>query len=169
MVRLFPKAPPKSAMPLLGRSTRFCVSHLSCRFLRPLVETYPPISLSDRMLKLPLPLYLKSWLTVAEKIVARYMHRGRTDLSFSFCRPMGAEKVCLSYFLNPVRSRSLYYSPWAFYLPLFGTLINLGVLYWKRHSHPLNMVLLSTFTLMEAFTLGVVIAFYDTIIVLQAL
>jgi FtsH-binding integral membrane protein len=60
-------------------------------------------------------------------------------------------------------------STWAFYVPLFGTLINLGVLYWKRHSHPLNLVLLSTFTLMEAFTLGVVVAFFDNSIVLQAL
>ncbi|KAF8893485.1 inhibitor of apoptosis-promoting Bax1-domain-containing protein [Infundibulicybe gibba] len=49
---------------------------------------------------------------------------------------------------------------WSFYVPLFGTL---------RHSHPLNLVLLSTFTLMEAFTLGVVVAFYDNAIVLQAL
>ncbi|RDB25230.1 Bax inhibitor 1 [Hypsizygus marmoreus] len=58
---------------------------------------------------------------------------------------------------------------WAFYVPLFGTLVNLGVLYWKRHSHPLNFVLLSTFTLMEAFTLGVVVAFYENDIVLRAL
>ncbi|KAG6831766.1 hypothetical protein H0H92_007918 [Tricholoma furcatifolium] len=58
---------------------------------------------------------------------------------------------------------------WTFYVPLFGTLVNLGVLYWKRHSHPLNLVLLSTFTLMEAFTLGVVVAFYDNAIVMQAL
>ncbi|KIJ68051.1 hypothetical protein HYDPIDRAFT_83929 [Hydnomerulius pinastri MD-312] len=58
---------------------------------------------------------------------------------------------------------------WSFYVPLFGTLVNLGLLFWKRHSHPLNLVLLSTFTLMEAFTLGVVTAFYDNIIVLQAL
>ncbi|KAF8915582.1 inhibitor of apoptosis-promoting Bax1-domain-containing protein [Mucidula mucida] len=58
---------------------------------------------------------------------------------------------------------------WAFYVPTFLTLINLGVLFWKRHSHPLNLVLLSTFTLLEAFTLGVVVAFYDNAIVLQAL
>jgi FtsH-binding integral membrane protein len=58
---------------------------------------------------------------------------------------------------------------WAFYIPLFGTLVNLGLLYWKRHSHPLNFVLLSTFTLMEAFTLGVVVAFFDNVIVMQAL
>jgi FtsH-binding integral membrane protein len=59
--------------------------------------------------------------------------------------------------------------PWSFYVPLFGTLINLGFLYWKRHSHPTNLILLSTFTLLEAFTIGVVVAFYDTMIVLEAL
>ncbi|KAH9054262.1 UPF0005-domain-containing protein [Lactarius vividus] len=58
---------------------------------------------------------------------------------------------------------------WSFYVPLFGTLIVLGLLYWKRHSHPLNIGLLALFTLMEAFTLGVVTAFYDNVIVLQAL
>ncbi|KAF9567939.1 UPF0005-domain-containing protein [Agrocybe pediades] len=58
---------------------------------------------------------------------------------------------------------------WAFYVPLFGTLINLGLLFWKRHNHPWNLVLLSTFTLMEAFTLGISISFYQNIIVLQAL
>jgi len=58
---------------------------------------------------------------------------------------------------------------WAFYVPLFGTLINLGFLWWKRHSHPANLILLSTFTLMEAFTLGVTVAFFDNIVVLQAL
>jgi len=58
---------------------------------------------------------------------------------------------------------------WAFYIPLFGTLVNLGLLYWKRHSHPVNFVLLSTFTIFEAFTLGVVMAFYDNVVILQAL
>jgi protein lifeguard len=62
-----------------------------------------------------------------------------------------------------------HHSVWSFYVPLFGTLIVLGFLYWKRHSHPLNIALLSIFTLMEAFTLGVVTAFYDNVIVLQAL
>ena len=60
-------------------------------------------------------------------------------------------------------------STWSFYIPLFGTLVNLGLLYWKRHSEPLNYVLLSTFTLLEAFTLGVMTAFFDNETVLQAL
>ncbi|CAG7850912.1 Bax inhibitor 1 AltName: Full=BH3 domain-containing protein bxi1 [Serendipita indica DSM 11827] len=58
---------------------------------------------------------------------------------------------------------------WAFYIPLFGSLIFLGLLYWKRHSSPMNFVLLGVFTLMEAVTLGVAVAFYDNIIVMQAL
>jgi FtsH-binding integral membrane protein len=58
---------------------------------------------------------------------------------------------------------------WAFYIPMFGTLINLGLLFWKRHTHPWNFVLLSTFTLMESFTLGIAISFYPNVIVLQAL
>jgi len=58
---------------------------------------------------------------------------------------------------------------WLYYVPLFGVLVNLGLLYWKRHSHPLNLVLLSSFTLLEAFTLGVVVAFFDNVIVMQAL
>ncbi|KAF9241824.1 UPF0005-domain-containing protein [Melanogaster broomeanus] len=40
---------------------------------------------------------------------------------------------------------------WSLYVPLFGTLVNLGLLFWKP------------------FTLGVLTAFFDNIIVLQAL
>ncbi|KAH9485539.1 Bax inhibitor 1 [Psilocybe cubensis] len=58
---------------------------------------------------------------------------------------------------------------WIFYITLIGTLVNLGLLYWKRHTHPWNLVLLSTFTLLEASTLGVAISFYQTTLVLQAL
>ncbi|KAI0916405.1 hypothetical protein AcW1_008863 [Taiwanofungus camphoratus] len=58
---------------------------------------------------------------------------------------------------------------WSLYIPLFGTFVNLGLLYWKRHSHPSNLVLLSTFTLFEAFAIGVSTAFFNNVIVLQAL
>ena len=60
-------------------------------------------------------------------------------------------------------------SSWSFYVPLIGTLVNLGLLYWKRLDTPINYVLLSTFTLLEAFTLGISTAFFDNEIVLQAL
>lgn len=60
-------------------------------------------------------------------------------------------------------------NPWSYYTPMFGVFINLGLLYWKRHQHPLNLILLSTFTLLEAFTLGILCAYFDNTIVLQAL
>ncbi|KAJ7485866.1 UPF0005-domain-containing protein [Mycena latifolia] len=58
---------------------------------------------------------------------------------------------------------------WAFFIPLVGAFVNMGLLYWKRHTHPWNLVLLSTFTLAEAFTLGIAVAFYDNMVVLHAL
>lgn len=58
---------------------------------------------------------------------------------------------------------------WSFYVPMFLTFVNLGVLFWKRHAHPTNLILLSTFTLLEAFTLGVAMAFVDNVVILQAL
>jgi len=58
---------------------------------------------------------------------------------------------------------------WLFYVTMFGSLISLGLLYWKRHSFPTNFIFLSVFTIMEACTIGVAIAFYETTIVLQAL
>ena len=60
-------------------------------------------------------------------------------------------------------------SPWSYYTPMFGVFINLGLLYWKRHQHPLNLLLLSTFTLLEAFTLGILCAYFDNTVVIQAL
>ncbi|KIO22850.1 hypothetical protein M407DRAFT_245014 [Tulasnella calospora MUT 4182] len=58
---------------------------------------------------------------------------------------------------------------WAFYTAMIGSFVTLGLVWWKRHSHPINLVLLSAFTLCEAFTVGLVVGFYDQIVVLQAL
>ncbi|KAG9017500.1 hypothetical protein FRB90_001093 [Tulasnella sp. 427] len=58
---------------------------------------------------------------------------------------------------------------WSFYTAMVGSFVTLGLLWWKRHSHPTNLVLLSAFTLCEAFTVGLIVGFYDQIVVLQAL
>lgn len=102
--------------------------------------------------------------------VARHLHSRRRHFAVGFCDRLGTDavRILLSTLLLDVLI-VVYHSSWSFYVPLFGTLINLGLLYWKRHSHPLNFVLLSTFTAMEAFTLGVMVAFFDNLLVLQAL
>ncbi|CAO1616908.1 unnamed protein product [Sympodiomycopsis kandeliae] len=58
---------------------------------------------------------------------------------------------------------------WAFLVPLFGSLVTMGFLFWKRHSHPLNLGLLGLFTLLESLALGSVVTYVDQLVVLQAL
>ncbi len=57
---------------------------------------------------------------------------------------------------------------WAFIVPLIGSLVTMGFLYWKRHSHPTNILLLGLFTMLESVSLGTVITYVDQKIVLQA-
>lgn len=45
----------------------------------------------------------------------------------------------------------------------------MGLLFWKRHSHPTNLLLLGLFTLLESFALGTVATYVDQVVVLQAL
>lgn len=40
--------------------------------------------------------------------------------------------------------------------------------YWKRHSYPTNLLFLSAFTLLEAYTVSVIVSFYSAGIVLNA-
>jgi len=40
--------------------------------------------------------------------------------------------------------------------------------YWKRKSYPTNLLFLSGFTLLEAYTISVIVSFYKTSVVLEA-
>lgn len=51
---------------------------------------------------------------------------------------------------------------------LFGSLIFLGLTYWKRKSYPTNLLFLSLFTVAEAYTISVIVSFYKTSVVLNA-
>ncbi len=42
-------------------------------------------------------------------------------------------------------------------------MIFMGLTYWKRHSYPTNMLFLSGFTLLEAYTISVIVSFYKTL------
>jgi hypothetical protein len=110
------------------------------------------------------------FLFLLTAVLERHNYRWRRHLAVAIDYILGSDSVRQyhSYTLD-FTLLSFNFSMWSFYVPLFGTLINLGFLYWKRHSHPWNFVLLSTFTLMEAFTLGVMVAFFENVIVLQAL
>ncbi|GAA6018547.1 hypothetical protein JCM10207_007213 [Rhodosporidiobolus poonsookiae] len=53
-------------------------------------------------------------------------------------------------------------------IPMFGAILAMLGVYWKRHSSPANVLLLGLFTLLEAVTIGSVISYYDSTVVLQA-
>lgn len=54
------------------------------------------------------------------------------------------------------------------WLSLFGAIGFMLLTYWKRHSYPTNLLFLSGFTLMEAYTISVIVSFYKTQVVLNA-
>jgi len=47
-------------------------------------------------------------------------------------------------------------------------MVFLCLTYWKRHSYPTNLLFLSGFTLLEAYTISVVVSLYDSSVVLNA-
>ncbi|KAI3341185.1 transmembrane BAX inhibitor motif-containing protein [Ustulina deusta] len=54
------------------------------------------------------------------------------------------------------------------WISLFGSIAFLCLTYWKRKSYPTNLLFLSGFTLLEAYTISVIVSFYQTQIVLNA-
>ncbi|KAK4117387.1 UPF0005-domain-containing protein [Canariomyces notabilis] len=58
--------------------------------------------------------------------------------------------------------------PAMLYLSLFGAMGFMLLTYWKRHSYPTNLLFLSGFTLLEAYTISVVVSFFQTSVVLNA-
>lgn len=59
-------------------------------------------------------------------------------------------------------------NPWMIMLAFVGTLATLFPLMIKRQEYPTNYILLGLFTLMEAYTVGVIVTMYDKLVVLEA-
>ncbi|KAH9895403.1 transmembrane BAX inhibitor motif-containing protein [Xylariomycetidae sp. FL2044] len=58
--------------------------------------------------------------------------------------------------------------PTLVWVSLFGSIVFMLLTYWKRKSYPTNLLFLSGFTLLEAYTISVIVSFYKTQIVLNA-
>ncbi|KAK2756547.1 hypothetical protein FQN54_005440 [Arachnomyces sp. PD_36] len=59
--------------------------------------------------------------------------------------------------------------PWLMIVSLIGAIVFMILTYWKRKSYPSNLLFLSAFTALEAYSISVVTSFYDSRIVVQAL
>ncbi|XP_034179919.1 protein lifeguard 4-like [Osmia lignaria lignaria] len=58
---------------------------------------------------------------------------------------------------------------WTLLVSFIGTMVTLFALYVKRKDHPANLVLLTLFTLMQAYTIAIVVSMFDVTTVLEAL
>lgn len=58
--------------------------------------------------------------------------------------------------------------PGLVWISLFGAMGFMLLTYWKRKSYPTNLLFLSGFTLLEAYTVSVIVSFYSAQIVLNA-
>ena len=58
---------------------------------------------------------------------------------------------------------------WMLWISLFGAIGFMLLTFWKRKSYPTNLVFLSGFTALEAYSISVITSFYDSKIVLEAL
>ncbi|KAI1634507.1 transmembrane BAX inhibitor motif-containing protein [Biscogniauxia mediterranea] len=54
------------------------------------------------------------------------------------------------------------------WVSLFGSMAFMLLTYWKRKSYPMNLLFLSVFTLFEAYAISVIVSFYRTQVVLNA-
>jgi len=57
---------------------------------------------------------------------------------------------------------------WLFWVSLAGSLVFLGLTFWKRRSYPVNLVFLSVFTLFEGYSVSLVVSMTDTRTVVEA-
>jgi len=58
---------------------------------------------------------------------------------------------------------------WLVWVNFIPTILVLVALIFKRKSYPINFILLIVFTLLESYTIGVIVSFYEVQIVLEAL
>jgi FtsH-binding integral membrane protein len=56
---------------------------------------------------------------------------------------------------------------WFFWIPMIGSFASLFALMWKAQTFPLNLVILAIFTLFEGLTVGTIVSFYESRIVIQ--
>lgn len=55
--------------------------------------------------------------------------------------------------------------PWFIFIPMAGSFVSLLGVYWKRHQHPANLVILGVFTIFESMMIGTITSYYESRIV----
>jgi len=72
-------------------------------------------------------------------------------------------------FFSPAYKRWIQTNSWMMWVSIFGAIAFLLLTFWKRKSYPTNLVFLTAFTALEAYSISLVTSFYNSKIVIQAL
>jgi protein lifeguard len=72
-------------------------------------------------------------------------------------------------FFSPAYKSWIQTHSWMMWVSLFGAIAFLLLTFWKRKSYPTNLVFLTAFTALEAYSVSLITSFYDSRIVIQAL
>lgn len=72
-------------------------------------------------------------------------------------------------FISPGYKKWIQSNQWMMWISLFGAIGFMLLTFWKRKSYPTNLLFLSGFTALEAYSISVITSFYDAKIVLEAL
>lgn len=72
-------------------------------------------------------------------------------------------------FWSPTYKAWIQSHPALVWVSLLGAMVFMGLTYWKRKSYPTNLLFLSGFTALEAYTVSVIVSFYEAGLVLNAL
>jgi FtsH-binding integral membrane protein len=96
-----------------------------------------------------------------------------TEIRLAFIRKVYSILFC-QLLLTSVVSLALYHPkavefhqqhPWTIFIPMVGSFVSLLGVYWKRHQHPANLIILGIFTMFEAMLIGTVTSYYESKIV----
>jgi len=72
-------------------------------------------------------------------------------------------------FYSPPYKAFIQSHAWLTFASLFGAIAFMLLTYWKRKSYPQNLIFLSGFTALEAYSISVITSFYESRIVILAL
>ncbi|KAF8463822.1 inhibitor of apoptosis-promoting Bax1-domain-containing protein [Kalaharituber pfeilii] len=73
----------------------------------------------------------------------------------------------LSFFM-PAFKYWIQHNVWMMWISIFGSLVFLGLTFWKHKSYPMNLIFLTGFTAMEAYSISLIVSFYEAPIVIEA-
>lgn len=88
----------------------------------------------------------------------------RKVYSILFVQLLATTLVSLALSL-PAAADFMHEHAWIIWIPMLGSFASLFGVYWKRHQHPANLILLGLFTLFEAMLVGTVVSYYESRIV----